>query len=154
MLWHSEGPSLCWERNRERMEREAWRVNVPHHCSFHGSRVRLLGHSRPITWETCYWVSFALWALRFFSLNGVCLKWLPNSIGGLQKSPPLSLEFTFIRLFHPSVVISEALCDACQGWRGFCHPGQCWTGSDAADYLEKRERRKWTQRKLGGTVKD
>lgn len=33
-------------------------------------------------------------------------------------------------------------------------PGQCWTGSDAADYMEKRERRKWTQRKLGGTVKD
>lgn len=86
----------CWERNRELMEREAWRLNVPHHCSFHGSWVRLLGHLRPITWETCYWVSFALWASRFFSLNGFCLKWLPNSIGGLQKSPPLSSSLLFV----------------------------------------------------------
>ncbi len=58
-LWMFLSVSWCWrllavERGAasERMRREAWRGNVPPHCSFHGWRVRLLGHSRPITWET------------------------------------------------------------------------------------------------------
>ncbi len=66
----------CWrllavERGaaREHMRREAWRGNVPPHCSFHGWRVRLLGHSHPITWET----SFTLQSGGVFPLNTTVL---------------------------------------------------------------------------------
>lgn len=57
------------ERSSEHMRREAWRGNVPPHCSFHGWRVRLLGHSWPVTWETGSLSEFRSSIWRFFLLK-------------------------------------------------------------------------------------